>query len=289
LIKEALIFVPYLENMMNKLVLALSITLLSACGSQSDQTNTTLNESGSDLTPPDLRYEVVNVYPHDTTSYTEGLLVHDGQLFESTGATDLVPSTRSLFGIVDLKTGKIQVKAELDKKTYFGEGITFLNGKVYQLTWKNKVGFIYDAKTFKKLGEFTIPMEEGWGMTTDGKSLIMDDGSSNITFLDPNGFKITRILGVTDNNGPVHNLNELEYINGFIYANIYQTDYICKIDPSSGRVVGRMDCSNLKKEAALKYSGSEYMNGIAYDSAAKKIYVTGKQWPNIYEIRFTNP
>jgi glutaminyl-peptide cyclotransferase len=274
--------------MNHKLLFALFIVLFSACANPSSQPNAGLNESASDITPPELKYTVVNVFPHDTTSYTEGFLVHEGQLYESTGATDQVPSTRSLFGSVDLKTGKINVKAELDKKKYFGEGIAFLNGKVYQLTWKNKMGFIYDAKTFKKLGEFNFPMPEGWGMTTDGTNLIMGDGSSNLTYLDPNNFKTIKILGVTDNNGPVYNLNELEYINGFIYANIYQTTYIDKIDPSSGKVVGKADFSTLKKEAESKYASAEYMNGIAYDSVGKKIYITGKQWPNIYEIRFDN-
>jgi len=285
---EELIFALYPAHMSKKPLYILLILLVSACGNTSNSSSSSINESATDITPPVISYDVVNEYPHDTTSYTEGFLVHNGQLFESTGATDLVPSTRSLFGAVDLKTGKINVKAELDKKKYFGEGISFLNGKVYQLTWKNKTGFIYDDKTFKKLGEFTFPMEEGWGMTTDGTYLIMSDGSSNLSFLDPNNFKLIRVLGVTDNNGPVNNLNELEYINGFIYANIYQTTYIDKIDPSSGRVVGRADFSNLKKEAESKYPNAEYMNGIAYDSAAKKVYITGKQWPNIYEIRFRN-
>jgi glutamine cyclotransferase len=189
---------------------------------------------------------------------------------------------------VDRATGKIAVKAELDRKVFFGEGITFLNGKVYQLTWKNKVGFIYDAKTFKRTGQFTIPGAEGWGMTTDGASLIMSDGTSNLTYLDPNTFKTVRILGVTDNNGPVGNINELEYIKGSIYANVYLTTDIIRIDPSNGKVTGRADFSNLDKEIKAKYPDAEYMNGIAYDSAKNKIYITGKLWPKIYEIRLND-
>jgi glutaminyl-peptide cyclotransferase len=238
--------------------------------------------------PPLINYSVIRAYPHDTTSFTEGLLVHDGDLYESTGYTEEYPNSRSLFGTVDLKTGKIQPKVEIDKKKYFGEGIVFLDGKVYQLTYKTKIGFVYDAKTFKKIGEFTFPSSEGWGMTTDGKYLIMSDGTSNINYLDPNNFKLVKTLAVTDNNGPVDSINELELIHGFIYANRYTTNYILKIDPSSGKVVGKLDLSSLDNEAKNKYPESLQLNGIAYDSAAKKIYVTGKLWPNIYEIQFGN-
>jgi glutamine cyclotransferase len=273
---------------MNKQLIFVLLFGIASCTQSPDRSQTSAETTTTDNTPPLISYTVVNVYPHDTSSYTEGLLVHEGQLFESTGATDASPSTRSLFGQVDLKTGRIDVKAELDKKKYFGEGIVFLKDKVYQLTWKNKTGFIYDAKTFRKQGEFQFPMQEGWGMTTDGKYLIMSDGSSNLTYLDPDGFKLVKILGVTDNNGPVGNLNELEFINGYLYANIYQTNYIAKIDPSSGKILGRLDLGTLKQEADNKYAGSEYTNGIAYDSVSRKIYVTGKLWPNIYQIQFGN-
>jgi glutamine cyclotransferase len=141
---------------------------------------------------------------------------------------------------------------------------------------------------FKKTGEFTFPSKEGWGMTTDGSSLIMGDGSSNLTFLDPLTFKTNRILGVTDNNGPVGNINELEWVNGTILANIYQTPYIIRIDPNTGKVLGKADFSNLVAELKLKEPDAEYMNGIAWDSAKKKLYITGKLWQNIYEVRFNN-
>ena len=266
----------------------LAIIVLSACNHDNDKTTDKLPDTQqTDATPPTINYSVVNAYPHDTTAYTEGFLIHDGQLYESTGHTDEIPSSRSLFGVVDLKTGKIQTKVEIDKNKYFGEGIVFQNGKVYQLTWKSKIGFIYDAKTFKKIGEFTFPSAEGWGMTTDGTYLIMSDGSSNISYLDPNNFKLVKIVGVTDNNGPVSNINELELINGYLYANKYQTNYILKIDPSSGKVLGRLDFTTLDNEAKNKYAESAEMNGIAYDSVAKKVYVTGKLWPNIYEVKFS--
>jgi len=261
--------------------------LLSSCkdsGSKSES----IAEPEATNEPPVITYTILNARPHDTTSYTEGLLLYKGQLFESSGAPQEYEKTRSIVGIVDSATGKISVKAELDRKTYFGEGIAILHDKLYQLTWTNKVGFIYDLKTFKKTGEFTIPSKEGWGMTTDGTSLILSDGSSNLTYLDPVTFKTLRIVGVTDNNGPVGNINELEWVNGKILANIYQTAYIIRIDPASGKVLGKADFTNLVREMKTKYPDGEYMNGIAYDSANNKILITGKLWPNIYEVRLNN-
>ena len=275
---------------MNKTLFIVSLSLLlSACNNDKEEnTNTNNSATEKDNTPPLINYSVVNAFPHDTTSFTEGFLFHDGQLYESTGYDSGMPENRgSHFGIVDLKTGKIQTKAEIDKHKYFGEGIVFLNNKVYQLTWKTKIGFIYDAATFKKIGQFTFPSEQGWGMTTDGTYLIMSDGTSNINYLDPNNFRLIKVLGVTDNNGPVGNLNELELINGYLYANKYQSNYILKIDASSGKVVGKLDFTTLDNEAKNKYPEALEMNGIAYDSATKKIYVTGKLWPNIYEVRFS--
>ena len=233
-----------------------------------------------------LSYQVLNVYPHDTTSYTEGLLMQDGELYESTGHTEEIPYTRSLFGSVDLKTGHIRVKAELDRNKYFGEGIVFLKGKVYQLTYKTRVGFLYDASTFKKIREFTYPSEQGWGLTTDGTYLIMSDSTPDLHYLDPETFKLVRTIRVMENNTPMDQVNELEYIHGYIYANRYTTNYILKIDPANGRVVGRLDCSSLAQQARNKYPGSMEMNGIAYDSVADKVYITGKLWPDIYAIRF---
>lgn len=236
---------------------------------------------------PLINYTLHKIYAHDTTSFTEGLLVHNGVLYESTGSPKELPQTRSLFGTVDLTTGVIAPKVELDRKKYFGEGITFLNDKVYQLTYETKVGFIYDAKSFKRIGQFTFPSHEGWGLTTDGQSLIMSDGTHIITYLDPSSFQVQKTLLVTDNNGPVKQLNELEYINGFIYANVYTTNHIVKIDASTGRVVGRLDLTSLAQDAKLKYPGSLEMNGIAYDAIKGSIYVTGKMWPHIYEIAFS--
>lgn len=228
--------------------------LLSACkdSTSSEDKNSAIDTPAVSSETPAITYTILNALPHDKDSYTEGLLMHDGKLFESSGAPQENDKTRSIVGIVDPSTGNIAVKAELDRKTYFGEGITILHNKLYQLTWTNKKGFIYDLKTFKKIGEFSFPSKEGWGMTTDGTSLIMSDGSSNLTFLDPLTFKTNRILGVTDNNGPAGNINELEYVNGTILANIYQTPYIIRIDPNTGKVLGKADFSSLVNELKIK-------------------------------------
>lgn len=233
-----------------------------------------------------INFSVVKEHPHDITSFTEGLLFHDQKLFESTGASPGLPQTRSLFGVVDLKTGKIDVKAEIDRNIYFGEGMVILKGKVFQVTYKNQKGFVYDAKTFKNLGEFTYTNKEGWGLTTDGKSIIMSDGTSYLTYIDPTNYSVTKVVEVAENNRIVENLNELEYIKGFIYANIWTTNTIIKIDPNTGDVVGKMDLSDLDFQSKTKNPNALEMNGIAYDSIANTVYVTGKLWPTIYEIKF---
>lgn len=237
-------------------------------------------------TTPIINYSIANTLPHDSTSFTEGLLIQDGVLYESSGAPENLPQTKSLFGSVDLKTGKITVKAELDRNKYFGEGICFLNNKVFQLTYKNQTAFIYDAKTFKPKGQFNYLSKEGWGLTTDGKSLIMSDGTNNITYLNPETYQISKTLSVSENNFAVDGLNELEFIKGFIYANIYTTHYIVKINPETGNVVARIDIEDLFLSAQKRYPYSLETNGIAYDSIQNKIYVTGKMWPCIYEIKF---
>lgn len=266
------------------------IFLSASCKDNSDKSgsNESIAEPATINEPPAITYTVLNALPHDKDSYTEGLLLHNGKLYESSGAPQEYNNTRSVVGIVDPASGKIAVKTELDRKTYFGEGIAILHDKLYQLTWTNKKGFIYDLKTFKRIGEFDFPSKEGWGMTTDGTNLIMSDGSSNLTFLDPVTFKTVRIVGVTDNNGPVGNINELEWVNGNILANIYQTSYIIRINPSTGKVIGKADFSSLVKEIKSKNPDVDYMNGIAYDSAGNKILITGKFWPNIYEVRLNN-
>jgi len=265
-------------------VLASVFFLVSCSNSGNDSDVNGKAEITTNPAPAIINYTVVNVFPHDKSAFTEGLLVHDGQLYESTGGQPQSNDFKSWFGPVDLKTGTFQKKVMLDT-SYFGEGINILGGKLYQLTWQSHIGFVYDAKTFKKIKDFPIT-GEGWALTNDGTNLIMSNGSSNLQYLDPETLRVLKIVGVTDNNGPVNNINELEYIKGYIYANQYGTAYILKIDPASGRVVGKLDFTSLDNELKAKYPDALEMNGIAYDSAANKIYVTGKAWPNLYEIRF---
>ncbi len=236
---------------------------------------------------PVLGYALVKSRPHDTLSFTEGLLIRNGILYESTGSFPQFPSLRSVFGPVDSVTGKIDVKVELDKEIYCGEGICYLKGKYYQLTYQNRVGFAYHAETYVKIGEFNLPGSEGWGLTTDGKSLIMSDGTDKLTCLDPETFLVTRIINVTENGIAKRYLNELEFFRGYIYANVWLTNTIVKIDPASGVVKGILDLTTLVQKAESAFPGSMEMNGIAYDSISGNVRITGKFWPEIYEIRLT--
>lgn len=266
------------------------LTLLGACKDNTEPADNTDATPKSDTTAyiPVIPHDLVKTYPHDTTLFTEGLLVHKGQLFESTGSPEEFAQTRSVIGISDLQKGKFTTKIELDKHRYFGEGIAILNDKLYQLTYKNREGFIYDLATFKQTGTFTYTNEEGWGMTTDGKQLIMSDGTDALTFLNPADMKPVKTLKVIENGMALPYLNELEYINGYLYANVWMTNFIVKIDPSSGKVLGRLDLNPIAYDAKTKSPGAEVLNGIAYDAAADKIYVTGKMWAHIYEIRFAH-
>lgn len=267
-------------------ILALVVTILYSCSCNSRPSDTDTIATVSST--PIINYSVVNYFPHDTTLFTEGFLVHEGQLFESSGAPDNLPQTRSVIGIIDLKTGKLQKKAELDRTKYFGEGIAILKNKLYQLTYKNQLGFIYDARSFKQIGQFIYTNKEGWSLTTDGTYLIMSDGTDTLTYLDPLNLKPAKILKVTENGLRRDSLNELEFIRGFIYANIWANNCIVKIDPSSGKVIGKMDLSSLVMEAKIKNPEADVLNGIAYDSTTDKIYVTGKLWTNIYQINFAH-
>ena len=267
-------------------IILLFIIFLNSCSG--DSANTGSGTSGSAMSAPIINYAVTNYFGHDTSLFTEGLLFHDGQLFESTGSPDEFPHTRSLVGISDLTTGKFSSKIEIDKSKYFGEGIVFLNNKLYQLTYKNKIGFIYDAKTFKHIGQFEYSNNEGWSLTTDGTNLIMSDGTDMLTYLDTTKLTPAKTVRVTENGYAVDKLNELEFIKGFIYANIWTTDFIVKIDPANGEVVGKFDLSALANEAKGINLNADVLNGIAYDSISDKVYVTGKRWANIYQIQFSH-
>jgi len=268
------------------LAFLLPALFLYSCGSNSDKQATTNDTPEAAPAVPNIGYQVVKTFPHDTTLFTEGLTVHDGQLYESTGSPQELPQTRSLVGPIDTLTGKMHDKIELDRNTYFGEGIVFLKGKLFELTYQNHVCFVYDAKTFKPMGQFNFANKEGWSLTTDDSLLIMDDGTDMLTYIDPNTYKPVKKLQVIQNGVPRDSLNELEYIKGYIYANIWQNNHIVKIDPKTGNVAGVLDLTNLVFDTRNKYATAEVLNGIAYDKQTDKIYVTGKLWPTIYEIWF---
>lgn len=221
------------------------------------------------------KIEVVKAYPHDTGSYTQGLFWHDGSLYESTGLNG-----KSTFRKVDLQSGQALTKLPFNRK-YFVEGSVILGDKLYILTWTNKVIFIYDANTLEYLSTYSYP-REGWGLTTDGKSLISSDGSSRIYFLTPE-LKFERSINVTLNGRAVRYLNELEWIDGRIWANVYTTDTIVIINPDTGIVEATVDCEGLLPER-LRTSDTDVLNGIAVDSEGR-IFLTGKNWPELYEVK----
>lgn len=249
-----------------------------ACGNNSNSSLPSVSTgSASTNTVPTHGYQILNIFPHDSNAFTQGLILVDGKLLESTGQEGF-SSLRS----VELETGKILKKVEIPSP-YFAEGVTLLNGKVYQLTWLHNVGFIYDAQTLERVGEFQYA-GEGWGLTTDGQSLIMSDGSNRLQFLDPNNFRVTRTISVTEGTKPVGQLNELEFVRGEIYANIWHDERIAVIDPQSGRVKAWIDLTGLMPETEV-LDEEAVLNGIAYDQANDKLYVTGKLWPRLFEIK----
>lgn len=234
----------------------------------------------SDLVPEKLSFQTVNNYPHTNTHYTQGLEIYNGFLYEGTGEN----GASGIFKI-NLETGKDLQKTMLDKK-YFGEGITILNNKIYQLTYKAQKGFVYNLSDFALIDSFRYSSPEGWGLTNDGKNLIMSDGTQNLIWISPDDFSVVKTLQVANNKGIVNYLNELEYVDGTIYSNVYTTDIIVKIDPETGKVLSEINLAgliNMYKNSADKI---DYLNGIAYDKATDRFFVTGKLWPRLFEIKF---
>lgn len=260
---------------MKKVLYFFLLAGLAACGDPSPAVDPSLPEG-----PKHIGYSVLKTYPHDTSSFTQGLLIYKGELYEGTGLQE-----RSKLMKVDLKSGKAIQQISLDPK-YFGEGVTILNDTVYQLTWQNKVVFAYTLKDFKKVKEFAID-REGWGLTTNGTELIASDGTSNLYYYEPSSFRLLRTQTVTEGGSLAYNLNELEYIDGYVYANQYQAPYILKIDPATGTIVAKADLTDVWKRVKAIDPAADVPNGIAYDSATKKIYITGKLWPELYEIEFS--
>lgn len=234
--------------------------------------------------PEELTYEVEKVFPHDTSCYTEGLEYHNGTFYESAGEYQ-----HSDIRKVDVATGKVLQRTKLNP-LYFGEGITMVGDKIIQLTYKEKVGFVYDANTLKQLSNFSYTVgREGWGLCFDGKRILNTDGSNRIYFLDKDKYTLTGAIDVYDDKGQIENLNELEYINGKIYANVYTKDTILAINPKTGAVMQRIDMKNIypiNQRPANTDLGNDVLNGIAYDAVTKRIFVTGKKWGKLYQVKF---
>jgi glutamine cyclotransferase len=226
---------------------------------------------------PVYSYQVIQSYPHDTSAFTQGLTFDDDYLIEGTGLNGASSIRR-----VNLVDGQVLQKSELSSE-YFGEGLTVVDDKIVQLTWKNEVGFIYDKDTFELLGNFSLSTE-GWGLTYDGNCLIVSDGTANLYFLDSVTYQIVNSLTVYDAVGSVKNLNELEYINGYVYANVWFSSKIAIINPVTGQVTAYIDLDDLVQMYTSKNSDA-VLNGIAYNSKTEQLYVTGKFWSNIYEIQ----
>ncbi len=233
----------------------------------------------SDIKPEIWIAEIVNTYPHEATSFTQGLEFNEGVLYEGTGQKGM-----SFVARVDLKTGKIEKKMEL-AGSYFGEGITVLKDELYQVTWQEQTCFVYDKTTLQLKRDMKYT-GEGWGLCNDGELLIMSDGTERLTFRDPENFRITRTIEVYDDKGPISKLNELEYIDGLIYANVWMTNSVVVIQPENGKVIAVIDGSELIREGR---NGGDVMNGIAHDKKTGKTYMTGKNWTKLFEVRFKKP
>ncbi len=227
---------------------------------------------------PEYGYKVVHTYPHDKTAFTEGLFYQDGILFESTGEPG-----RSFVRKESLETGKV-IQATDIPPDLFGEGIVAWKDRIYELTWQTQIGFAYDLKTLKPFAKFSYP-GEGWALTHDGRRLIMSDGTPELRFLDPTTLKEQGRIKVTADGKPVSNLNELEYVKGEVLANIWQTNRIARIDPATGKVVGWIDLTGILPAAEIPPGNDGVLNGIAYDAKGDRLFVTGKMWPKLFEIR----
>lgn len=235
------------------------------------------SDSSSEAAPAIYGYEIINTFEHDTSAFTQGLAWDNGLLYEGTG----LPG-QSTLRKVELETGKVLKKYELPDK-YFAEGITVFKDKIIQLTYRTRIGFVYNKETFELLREFNYP-HEGWGLTHDGKNLILSDGTSTLYFLDPETFEQISTISVRNQNDRLWGINELEYIDGRIYANIWPTNRIAIIEPRTGRVVGLVDLKGLLDNQSISMQ-TDVLNGIAYDPIKRRLFVTGKFWPKLFEIK----
>jgi glutamine cyclotransferase len=226
---------------------------------------------------PVQSYKVLRRFPHDPEAFTQGLVFDEGALYESTGLKG-----ESTLRRVDLESGKVLESISLSEED-FGEGLAVWKDHLIQLTWRSDVGYVYDKRTLKTIGEFHYE-GEGWGLTHDGRSLIMSGGTSTLRFLNPETFEVERRLLVKDHGKPVYPLNELEYVNGEVYANIWQSDRIARISPETGEVLGWIDLQGLLEHGSDKYASPNILNGIAWDAESGRLFVTGKLWPWLFQI-----
>lgn len=268
----------------------LLLAISTACGGNTvvSNGNSPTNKPANKTMPatvPTYTYEIVNTFPHDRKAFTQGLIVNNGTMYEGTGGKrDRGDAFASSLRKVEIESGKVLQKYDMPPE-FFGEGITMLNGKIYQLTWQEKTGFVYDAADFKLLKEFRYA-GEGWGLTHDGTNLFMSDGTHVIRVVEPENFQTVRTIVVKDERGqPIMKLNELEYVKGEIWANVWETGFIARIDPASGNLLGRIDLNKLADQELRSSETADVLNGIAYDEATDRIFVTGKLWPHLYEIK----
>ncbi len=259
--------------------------MIAACNT-GDKSSNTGEEKGSSLSAPQpITFSIDTVLPHDPEAYTQGLQFYNGKLYEGTGDYE-----NSSLRIVDIKTGKPEKNYKMGSKEIFGEGITIFKNKIYQLTWQSNKVFVYNINDIMHPIKTLNWFSEGWGITNDGNSLIISDGSDTIYYVLPDEEKNTmrqlKIISVADNTGPLDSINELEFIDGYIYANRYQTNDILKIDTANGHVIGKMDLTGILAQYDAKEitNRTDVLNGIAYDSTTKKLYITGKRWPKMFKM-----
>jgi len=256
---------------------AVAVFYLASGGSNSGPARNPTADGGQETNARQLEYEVVNSYPHDPAAFLQGLLWYQGGFYESTGLYG-----QSTLRRIEFPSGKILKSISLPPEL-FGEGLALVGNRLVQLEWKSRRGFVYDRDSFALLREFRYD-SEGWGITYDGKYLIMSDGSSKLTYLDPDSFAAVRTLAVTMNGRAIDRLNELEFIEGEIWSNVWQTDLVLRIDPGTGKVTSFLNLSGLLP-ASMRTGTEDVLNGIAYDAQQKRIFVSGKLWPRIFEIR----
>ena len=262
----------------------IALVILASCNNKDTDNNGGVIDSTL-ITPktPGIAYNIVAEYPHDTSAYTQGLEFHNGKLYEGTGDYE-----SSSLRITDFKTGKVERKHMMGTDSIFGEGITIFKNKIYQLTWESHLVYVYDVNNIDKPVKTLKWPYPGWGLTNNGTDLIISDGTANLYFVNADSFKLKSTISVTENGSAVDQLNELEYVDGFVYANIYYKDVIVKIDPSSGHIVGKIKLPGLDKKYfpdKIIPDRTNVLNGIAYDSTSKKMYITGKRWPKLFEIK----